>query len=270
MTTGDGVGGKFGNLDSIGDLELSEMFKNSEKPNKIENYTPDQVSPLWKKRSIEAKYRFNGSSNPVYNIPEPIEMTFMIYLAEVKFFMQQSLVKQGKEPIIKKNPKNKENGRIVSEIIYNQKGSFILVGDNSGGKTFFIDHLCMARNILLYENATVFNRPILKIDYQTLYKQKDPIELIDNIQRECLRGKDLFIDDLGYKGQSQKNNYGNKIDLVTEIAIVVEKLIMSGLNVYITSNIDSEFIMTNYGKGTHDRLMRCSIIKWDLDGNGYR
>jgi len=143
--------------------------------------------------------------------------------------------------------------------IYDLNKGLYVFGDYGRGKTLM--------NKCLFTLCKYIERD----NIQSLYKFYEYEQLVhdakDTGSSTFIRklGKNVFIDDIGYQGQSMINIYGNKEDFVTSIIKVRHSRFMrGGHKTYFTSNLTIDQIKEYHSEGTSGRIEEmCNVIFFD-------
>lgn len=145
---------------------------------------------------------------------------------------------------------------------YNINKGIFLFGPPSTGKTFMMQsistcinnayftrwyHLDSAPSFFYYKEITL------------MAKEKGSTGFIKNIFNDK---KLIFIDDLGYKKETQINVFG-KEDILSLLVDILYRKYLEGAIIHITCNLSLEFILDQFGQETHDRIVdMCTPVSW--------
>lgn len=264
-------------------MSIDSLNENLQSPQKKEKYSKTDYKPLSQEWRDRFKKRWTGTKAEDLNYTPKVktDITFDQFASGLERQMTLALKKEKKQLTF-----NKKNLNTCINLINHQIGSgeydiwkgIYLFGAHGQGKSFVLRHLVKYTNHLrfmaLYNNLPA--ELIKCLSYKSVIsKMRDDKKYLDSLSGS------IMIDDLGYLGDADVNNFGNKMNAVQDIINKLHIIWETNDHLpFITSNTPTLSIQNDpkgnnpqnqfsakYGLGTWQRLSQmCNIIYWYNNG----
>lgn len=221
--------------------------------------------------SKKEKYQAEWKPSPMAQGVEitRTEFTYDIMRLALHFTVTNQLKKEGKNFHI-----NADNSKRLTRILksitgcttgeYNPACGIFMYGPPSSGKTFIMKMICHTISRAYYTQWYTLDSPAYFFSYKDITMKARENGSIDFLRTYFDNRPIIFLDDLGYNQENQLTLFGNKENIISHlIDILYRKYIDNGYMIHITSNLTMEYILSNLGQHTHDRIAHmCTPVSW--------
>jgi DNA replication protein DnaC len=199
---------------------------------------------------------------------ERVDFTYEIMRIALHFAMTQKLKSKGKTFII-----NDDNAKRLKRILmaitgditgdYNVFKGIFMYGPPSSGKTFIMQSICHCITKAYYTRWYHLSSPAYFYNYKDITLRAREQKSIDFLRTYFDKKYIIFLDDLGYNQENMINLMGTKENIVSHLIDILYRKYLEGAMIYITSNLSLDYISTEFGDHTHDRIVdMCTPVSW--------
>jgi DNA replication protein DnaC len=222
------------------------------------------------KSSRREQYREQWQTSPITQGVdiEKVDFSYDIMRIALHFAVTQKLKAKGKTFTI-----NADNAKRLKRILmaitgditgdYDTNKGIFMYGPPSSGKTFIMQSICHVLTKAFYTKWYTLTSPAYFYNYKDITLKAREQKSIDFLRTYFDHRDIIFLDDLGYDKENMINLMGTKENMVPHLIDVLYRKYLEGVSVHITSNLPLEFIKTEFGDHTHDRIVdMCTPVSW--------